>query len=175
MGQRKSKRKQNTDPRTRSRFMTAGLIGFTLLVGVFLFVNERGSPVPEPPTRERVIVPFDEINPTATSNLYSGMVRLNISGTGQAAGNDWSDAFYQYTQNGNRLKVPLTEHFDLEIDGDRAIYALELLDDPPPYNPDHEYTVSYDVGSEPRTIEFRVSDSNVDDNSGQFEIEVIQQ
>jgi hypothetical protein len=60
----------------------------------------------------------------------------------------------------------------MEIDGQRAIYTLGLLDNPPPYSRDHVYTVTYDVGEEARSIAFRQTDYYVVDNTGAYRVEV---
>jgi hypothetical protein len=124
---------------------------------------------------ETLIVPFDRADPTYTEFKYTGRVRVVVEGTGQAAGTAFSDAFYLYTDaDGRPLQPPQTEMFDLAIDGQRAIQALGLVDDPTPYNDDHQYAVIYDVGPELRRIAFRISDEVVQDNSGAFTIYVVQ-
>jgi len=123
---------------------------------------------------EVLTVDFNQVGPTYTEYLYSGEVTLVLEGTGQAAGTASSDAFYLYTDDaGNPLPVPQTEMFDLEIDGQRAIYTLGLLADPPPFNPNHLYAVRYDVGPVARRIAFRVSDLTTNDNAGAFRITII--
>ncbi len=123
--------------------------------------------------RETVTVPFDEYTPTYTQGLYSGRVSLVISGFGQAGGKDYSDAFYVFENvEGIPYNPPLTEQFDLELDGQRAIIALGLRENPPPFSNDHTYRVMYDVGQEFRQIAFRISDEAVSDNTGEFVIEV---
>ncbi|MBI5961641.1 MAG: hypothetical protein HY866_23080 [Chloroflexi bacterium] len=65
--------------------------------------------------------------------------------------------------------------FDLEIDGQRAIVSLGLQGSPPPFaREDHLYPVIYDVGADARPIAFRISDNTVNDNTGEFKIEVVQ-
>ena len=128
---------------------------------------------PDAAPREVLMVPFDKLEPTYSAQTYSGKVGLIISGTGQAGGTDYSDAFYLYeTGEGASYLPPLTHQFDLEIDGDRAINTLGLSENPPSYSSDHVYQVTYDVGPEPRQIAFRISDSVVNDNTGQFEIKI---
>lgn len=127
-----------------------------------------------PVIRETILVPFDKIEPTYTKVDYSGVVTLQIFGSGQAGGKDYSDAFYLYKSgDGNPISPPHLREFDLTIDGQRAIDTLKLSDNPPPYSPEHMYVVRYDVGSKPRPIAFRISDHNVDDNNGQFIIQIL--
>ncbi len=137
-------------------------------------VQERNQAEPFSIVLETVLVPFDKIEPTYTKNTYSGEVTLQIFGSGQAGGKDYSDAFYLYKSgDGNPIRPPHLQEFDLELDGQRAIETLGLLQNPPPYSPEHVYEVQYNVGSEPRPIAFRISDSVVDDNNGQFIILIL--
>jgi hypothetical protein len=62
----------------------------------------------------------------------------------------------------------------LEIDGERAISALGLTGDPPPYDPKHLYAVIYDAGPRARRIVFRLSDESAGDNTGALTITVVQ-
>jgi len=130
------------------------------------------TPETEP---ELIVVQFDELDAVTTQGLYQGVVRLIIEGMGQAGGEDYSDAFYLFARgDGSLYDPPQLEHFDLEIDGQRAIHALSLLDNPPAYNPEHIYVVDYVISEEARPIAFRISDSIVDDNTGEFRIQVYQ-
>lgn len=163
----KAKRKNSENYRDR---MLMGVVLFVIVkIAVFALIGEAIS---TPKTNEYLSVSFTTLSSTCTQRLYSKNVFLFIQGEGQAAGEDWSDAFYLYTRNGQPLDEPLTEMFDLEIDGDRAIYTLGLEDNPPTYNREHIYQVNYDVGELPRKICFRISDSNVGDNSGAFHITI---
>ncbi|HEX2906371.1 MAG TPA: hypothetical protein VHO69_05880 [Phototrophicaceae bacterium] len=127
-----------------------------------------------PVIRETVLVPFDQFPLTYTKQNYSGEVTLKIYGSGQAGGKDYSDAFYLYKRaDGTPVNPPHIQEFDLELDGQRAIETLGLVQNPPPYSPEHVYEVRYNVGSEPRPLAFRIADSVVDDNNGQFVIEIL--
>ena len=122
---------------------------------------------------EALTIAFAKIDPTCTQRYFAGTVNLDVAGTGQAGGGDWSDAFYLYQHpDGTAYNPPQTQQFDLEIDGDRAIKTLRLVDNPPDFNADHRYQVPYNVGEIPRPICFRISDYNVGDNSGEFAITV---
>lgn len=147
------------------------------IICFMVFMSRVPRPVSEPASllapNEIVIVPFDKIDPTYTTSVYNGQIYLLISGTGQAGGADWSDAFYLYQKgDGTLYEPPMLEHFDLEIDGQRAIITLGLLENPPSYSRDHVYNVTYDVGADTRRIAFRISDSIVGDNTGEFRIEI---
>jgi hypothetical protein len=149
------------------------LVGIMLAVVGLLLVKSAFFDVPQAANGEILTVPFSRLEPTYTQHAYDGVVTLVISGTGQAGGTDWSDAFYLYMHSdGTLYDPPQLEHFDLEIDGERAIAALDRVENPPPFSRDHVYHVTYDVGSEARRIAFRISDSLVDDNKGEFRIEI---
>lgn len=122
---------------------------------------------------ELLTVAFADINATCTQNYYTGVVNLDIAGSGQAGGKNWSDAFYLFEdEKGTAYNPPQTQQFDLEIDRERAIKTLGLLDNPPAYNSDHHYVVSYNLGKFITPICFRISDYNVGDNTGEFQISV---
>mgnify|MGYP000356640810 CR=1 FL=1 len=158
--------------------LTLFVLGIPLLCYLTFHLVRRIDGIPDRPEAitvpfELVVVPFNKIEPTLTQNTYSGTVTLNISGTGQAGNTDWSDAFYLYAHEDYvAYDPPLLQYFALEIDGQRAIETLGLLENPPPYSSDHTYTVTYNVGTEPRRITFRISDSTVGDNTGEFRIEI---
>lgn len=164
-------------------------VGITIIVGVlflmaftakcYLFADcPVNSVILQPPyilpgAAETLMVPYDKLEATTSIRQYSGLVTLEISGTGKAAGSSYSDAFYLYTdEKGSPYQIPLTEAFDLEIDGQRAIAALGVRHNPPYYSTQHRYTVTYDVGIRSRTIQFRISDSYVVDNTGSFQISI---
>jgi hypothetical protein len=122
---------------------------------------------------ETLTVLFSNDYKTCTEHVYTGLVNLDVSGSGQAGAGDWSDAFYLYqAQDGTLFDPPKLEQFDLEIDGNRAIKTLGLLNNPPVFNADHHYQVSYTIAGLPRYICFRISDTAVMDNSGEFQITV---
>jgi hypothetical protein len=149
-------------------FMVVGLL--LVIGGVVHVYNSIFDEWFGPRITETIIVPFNRTEPTWTREAYSGVVYLLIRGTGQAAGSDFSDAFYQYTQDGQPLSVPRTHQFDLEIDGNRAIIMLGLEKNPPRYNLRHVYEATYFVGETPRQIAFRISDFTTDDNTEEFTI-----
>ncbi len=123
-----------------------------------------------PLVQETVTVPFDREATVRTANTYQGRVRLVISGS--AAG---SDAFYRYTDDeGRPLDAPQLDDAALEIDGQRALTALGLGDNPPPYADDHVYRLTYEAGPEPRRIPVRLAARFQDGASGAYTIQVIQ-
>jgi hypothetical protein len=164
---------------TRRTFGSGILVGVVislLLVGIAaLFGNQVVNGIQrliQPHTTETFIVPFSKLEATWTTHIYSGEVTLTLSGVGQAGGVDYSDAFYLYTENGEPRQQPKTHDFDLEIDGQRAIITLGLEDNPPPFNTDHVYVVTYDLGEMSRRIAFRQTDLYTSDNSGEYQIKV---
>ncbi len=173
------KKKKRPSPPS-ARFARILLIFLALLVLVLVavavyFLDSRDSDRAQINTEESLVVPFDKLQPTLTRYKYHNKVMLIISGTGQAGGKSYSDAFYLYTdEQGEPYPVPAKEAFDLEIDGQRAIITLGLRKNPPPLSSDHIYTVTYDVGATPRQIAFRISDRVVSDNTGEFMIKVFE-
>ena len=177
----KPKRQPDTDYRALSFLLILAVAVVAILgiiTSVFLpFVNNLGDPVQEVilVQSESITVPFNKIEPIYSTYAYSDTVQLIIEGTGQAGGKHYSDAFYLYAhEDGSPYEPPLLEHFDLEIDGQGAIYSLNRLDNPPKYDDTHRYSVEYFVGDLSRPIRFRISDSIVDDNSGEFRITIYQ-
>jgi hypothetical protein len=173
------KKKKKRSPSTPRFVRTLFLLTILLVIAFILFlisINLVRSPLQvEASGQEMLVIPFNKLQPTLTEHRYTNKVTLTISGTGQAGGKNHSDAFYLYAdENGEPYKVPVKEAFDLEIDGQRAIITLGLRTNPPSLSPDHTYTVIYDVGAEARQIAFRISDSVVSDNTGQFMIKVVQ-
>jgi hypothetical protein len=147
------------------------LAGLLVMFAVKILSDKRPAAVAS--SGEVLTIPFNRYESTLTTQKYSGTITLTISGTGQAGGNSYSDAFYLYTEeNGQPRTPPMTEAFDLEIDGQRAIIALGLRQNPPPYSTSHVYQVTYNVGSTPRQIAFRISDLIVTDNRGSFTVKI---
>ncbi|MDR3745094.1 MAG: PEP-CTERM sorting domain-containing protein [Acidobacteriaceae bacterium] len=129
-----------------------------------------------------------------TANTYSGLVWIDITGVGQAAGTQYSDAFYVYTNSsGTNLtgtgcpagqdNVSCPWHFTggvynwvLQIDGqdplnnptDYSIVAGSLQ-----YNPLHDYVFEINLFT-PGPITFGVADLNTGDNTGSYNISLIE-
>ncbi len=128
----------------------------------------------EAPQEETLTVPFNRETPLRTQFRYRGAVRLVIEGTGQTAGSAYNDAFYVYTgADGTPLETPQLAASGLMINGKAALAALDLEDEPLPYNADHFYTAVYDVGFELHTITFQINDATPADNTGTYAITVI--
>ena len=123
-------------------------------------------------THETLTVPFTNGDVgVQTVNSYRGRVLVKVRGIGQAAGSDWSDAFYVFTDGEGNPVEPWhsTEWYNatLWINGGPADAFLDPI---PPYNPDHVYVFQIDVPEGPLT--FAVGDSYTVDNGGEYQIVV---
>jgi hypothetical protein len=180
----KTKRKRGSQDALRYTLMTLLLVlGSAAPVAIAFFLvastNDENplDKIPDYETlpSETLVVPFNRGEPIYTEFEYWDKVRLVIEGTGQTTGTAYRDAFYLFTDaSGQPLETPQTATFELEIDGERAITALGLTGDPPPYDPKHLYAVIYDAGPRARRIAFHLSDENVGDNTGELMITVVQ-
>jgi hypothetical protein len=98
-------------------------------------------------------------------------VTLTISGIGQASANQWSDAFYRYTDpTGTPIATPGHPNcWVLWINDRAAEYSGQL----PAYNgATHTYT--FNMNAPGGTINFKVCDSVYSDNTGSYTITVTQ-
>lgn len=123
-------------------------------------------------TKETLIVPFTGgIEGVPTVNSYSGWVLIKVRGIGQASGDEWSDAFYIFTDaEGNPIEPYHPEewyNFTLWINDGPADMFVDPI---PAYNPGHVYT--FEINARGRSLTFAVGDVGVGDNSGQYEIVV---
>jgi hypothetical protein len=121
-------------------------------------------------TNEALIIPFVNGNlGVQTVNSYSGRILVKVTGTGQASGTQWSDAFYVFTDyDGNPMEPwhpELEYNFTLWINGGVVDAFLEQI---PPYNPDHVYVFQIDVPEGPLT--FAVGDAYTIDNAGEYRV-----
>lgn len=121
-----------------------------------------------------------------TTNSYSGLVNVTVSGIGQSAGTAYNDAFYLFADGSfNPLPVahdPNWYHLDLSIGGvpltggTQSAYNILSFITPaglPAYNPNHVYSFTINVTT-PGQLSFGVSDGLFSDNSGAYEITVSQ-
>jgi hypothetical protein len=120
--------------------------------------------------RERVIVLFaDGVYSAQTEFRYSGKVLISISGTGQASGTEYTDAFYAFTDyEGNRTN-PRLIGFSLTING-RLARDLISEKQVPPYQEDHIY--SFVIDAPGGALRFGVDDTATDDNTGSYTIDL---
>lgn len=117
---------------------------------------------------ETLIVPFaNGTTGVDTNRSYVGETEVKISGIGQAASTQWSDAFYIFTdKSGNPITPyhPLGHYnYTLWINGGPADIFVNSI---PPYNPSHTYT--FDLLADGNPINFAVGDSATNDNNGEY-------
>jgi len=180
----KTRTPKPNDALRRSLSTVALVIGAVLPVAIaFLLVaaSDDGEnpldriPDYEDPLEETVVLPFDRGEALRTQYRYHGAVRIVIEGSGQPGGAASRDVFYLVAAAGETaLEPPQLAASALAINGEPALSALGLADDPPPFAPDHVYTGIYDAGSALRYLTFRLPDDMAGDSSGQFTITVIQ-
>jgi hypothetical protein len=161
-----------------TRPLRIGSVVFTLALAIvsLLFIPSTA----EAATREVLIAPFAD-GPTAatTQNSYSGNVRLRVSGFGQAAGTQCSDAFYIFTESSGEAgvcgegvsPVPANE-FGLFINNQPA--ENFIIGSAPPFRRSHVYHFTISVAGGPLRLTFGVGDTFTSDNSGQYRIVVSQ-
>jgi len=163
----------------------------TLLLGEVAMATAVAGPI-----TENVLVPFTGgISAVQTTNFYTGGVLLFITGTGQAAGTQHSDAFYVYTDSmGNPLNG--TPGIGVNLPGPwhanttttpfnwtlwiNAKDAALFVSFPcgltfaggcvPAFNPAHDYLLEIDLGSQSGPITFGVGDLFTADNTGSYSI-----
>ena len=88
-----------------------------------------------------LVVPFVNRNGVTSTQSYSGPTPVTISGSGQAQGKQFSDAFYLYTDaNGKSITPAHPKVNGLLCINSKPIdnYVLTI----PAYNPTHIYPVS---------------------------------
>jgi len=129
---------------------------------------------------EDMVVPFDTIGQTST-NSYSDLVRIQVSGTGESNGSivndalfyvdpfDYKTAFYiSFTGDPRRLEgdgviiLPFITFFDGEG------FVSYDASNAPPYNPDHFYDFIVDIGPGSKQISLGTGDGGLFDNTGQY-------
>ena len=155
------------------------IIGLNFLLISNSSVKSQLAYFPEPPlgvspTNETIIVPFvSGTTGIQTSQSYTGLIGVSVSGVGQASGTEWSDAFYVFT---NSEGEPVEPHhpqelfnFTLWIDHAPADIIIQPI---PPYNDTHEYTFFMEASGNP--IHFGVGDVFTIDNTGNYTITVSQ-
>ncbi len=124
-----------------------------------------------PVASETVKAPFTE-GPSAvtTANTYSGKVKIDITGVGQAAETSYSDSFYRYTDNGTKIAPVSANEFGLYINGKPAQSLFPSSQDIPSYNQDHSYSFTIDAPN--GALTFGVGDTFTVDNTGSYNITI---
>ena len=122
---------------------------------------------------ETLTVPFNRgMAGTTSANSYSGSITLRVTGTGQAAGCQYSDAFYIYADcNGNAYNPP--QHYAyyynwvLMIDSQPIDHYVSSI---PAYRSDHDYTFTIAAPGGP--LAFGVADAGTADNTGAYVVAI---
>lgn len=146
---------------------------------------------------ETVVAPFTTTAGGVTTNQYSGLVLLKVSGTGQSAGTSINDAFYfdipdNPTHEPDFFQLVTTigpsvfaapvnpntayRHIVYDADAGTAVTPPYV----PPFRADNTYTFIINMNTldpapaGPSIIRFGVSDGVVADNSGAYTVQVTQ-
>jgi hypothetical protein len=149
------------------------LIANTTLNRVLLNPDKKGRFSSECQVSEDLELPFIKgTNGVTTYNTYSGSVAVTVSGTGQAAGSAYNDAFYIFT-NGDGENIP-PEHPDewiLTINSNLA-HSMIPNQQVPAYNSDHVY--SFRIKAPAGVLVFGIKDGFAGDNTGTLSISLCQ-
>lgn len=129
------------------------------------------SPTPTPVSGSSLVVPFAMGTAGVTTDLsYAGIVPVTVSGSGQASGGSWSDAFYVYTDHEGQEVPPWHPttfyNWSLWINGAPADELV--VGEIPPYNPAHVYTL--EISAPGGLLHFAVGDEAAADNTGAYTV-----
>lgn len=154
--------------RSRRQVMHA-LLGGTLATGLASLPSMADAA-----RSETLIVPFNlGTQGMQTSRAYSGPITIVVSGYGQAAGTQESDAFYIFTDSDGNPVTPWHEaqyyNFGLWINGGPVDNWVAPI---PDYQDNHTYTIKIFAPGSHLTFAFGVGDADVGDNSGAFTVTV---
>jgi serine/threonine protein kinase len=118
---------------------------------------------------ETVVVPLASGPRAVTSSkAYSGLINIVVSGTGQAAGTQFSDAFYLLT---NTISPPPANEFGLFINGQIASNLFSPHQQIPDFSPSR-HTYSFQINAPGGRLTFGVGDTFTSDNTGSFTITI---
>lgn len=141
---------------------------------------------------ENLTAAFANASGTLSSNSYSGLVLVTVSGTGQSLGTQYNDAFYVYAPTlgayADYYQLAVTRGPTVAYSTPDDAYQHVVYDvdagtaTTPPYRPlyraDHTYTFVLDssglTGGATGALRFGVNDGIYSDNSGSFSIRVDQ-
>jgi hypothetical protein len=133
---------------------------------------ETVAPVQGCAISENLVASFtDGVYATYTEKSYNGRVDIIVSGIGQAADTQYSDAFYLFADSN---KNPITREstgFILTINGDLA-YHLIPNKRIPAYRSDHIY--EFEINAPGGNLSFGVSDEITSDNTGSYKLTLCQ-
>jgi hypothetical protein len=137
------------------------------------YMQKLANPPEGCSTFEHLTVPFTgSYNAAYTQYSYKGRVFVTVSGIGQSAGTQYTDAFYLFADGEGRSIMP--EHptdWILTINGDRASYLIPN-GEIPLYRSDHIY--NFEIIVPDGTLSFGVSDGFASDNTGSYMITLCQ-
>ncbi len=130
------------------------------------------TPTPTVPPRVReapLAVPFINKEGVTSTQSYSGPTPITVSGTGQAQGTQFSDAFYLYTDSNGKAITPVHSNSNgILCVNSKPVdsYVLSI----PAYNPAHTYSISLNAPGGP--LKFGVCDApaNFGDNTGSYTV-----
>ncbi len=125
--------------------------------------------VPVPVHEAPLVVPFASREGVTSTQSYSGPTSVTVSGSGQAQGKQFSDAFYLYTDAKGKAIPPVHPKVNglLCVDSKPIdSYVLTI----PAYNPTHVYPLSLNAPG--GHLKFGVCDvpQNFGDNTNSFTI-----
>ncbi len=123
--------------------------------------------------QETVTVPFTTASDgttggVLTANSYSGVVTINVTGTGWSLSQYLNDAFWLFTGPGAVSYNPNWYHLRIGT----AHPVSQQGGSPPAYTASHDYTFQWNVGTSPERLRFWVSDGNFTDNGGSYTVTV---
>jgi hypothetical protein len=126
---------------------------------------------------ETVVAPFTTPDAAVTTGLYSGIVRVRVSGIGQSSGTTYNDAFHVFNST---IGFNSAQYYQLAFDtiplvgfnpSREAKYFI--VGGIPAYSTTHSYDFLLNTGlAIPGALHFGVSDGGYSDNTGRFVITV---
>jgi hypothetical protein len=144
------------------RKLNVAVITITLTITTVLSANLVQA------ASETLVVPYAS-GPwgPVTERTYTGRVTIEVSGSGQAAGTSYSDAFYRFTDEyGRLLKYPVAANeFGLYIN---QVSAVSYIGSIPRYTSTHNYKFTINVSDVYLHFQVGVGDEFVNDNSGRM-------
>lgn len=116
-----------------------------------------------------LLVPFANRNGVSTTQSYTGPTTIKVSGSGQAQGKQFSDAFYLYTDGNGKPITPVHP----KVNGLLCVNSKPIdsyVQTIPSYNPEHNYTITLNAPGGP--LKFGVCDvpGQFNDNTNAFTI-----
>lgn len=126
---------------------------------------------------ETITATFTQADGGVTTGLYSGIVHVTVSGTGESLGSDLNDAFYVFDPG---PPTHFADYYQLTF-GTTTLVPFNPSQDAfnavvgglPAYNASHIYSFDLNTGTlVPSQLHFGVSDGNFSDNFGAYTISI---